>query len=445
METSLGNQLKTTLCDLIRIPSVRGNPEKNAPYGKNTLKALEYMLNLGNEMGFKTVNLDGHAGYIEFGSGEKQLGILCHLDVVPAKTGWETDPFEPVCKDGKIIGRGALDDKGPAVACLYAMKSLKDEGFDPGCKIRLILGLDEESGMECIKHYRKKEPPPDTGFTPDAMFPVIYAEKGILLLKLEGKIPSPTCDKSDKIRLLKVNGGERANMIPARCSYVLEISTGSSNPSVVSETITGIPGHSKDPECGENAISKAMYKLAGIFSEHNSSHVAVDYFSKNIRKDVYGESFGISCSDSGSGKLTCNVGLIELDEKGFSVTLDIRYPVTADKTQIIETVKSKSGPFGVFVKQTTCIPPVNFDPEGDFIKTLLDAYNKTTGKSGVPIYTGGGTYARSIPNIAAFGPVYDPADDVAHQSGEYIRVENLVLCHDIYKDAMRELCKKLLN
>ncbi len=433
-------EITDSLCEIIRIPSVKSTPAENAPFGVETLKALDYMLDLGKRFGFHCVNLDGFAGYIDFpGKSEKQVGILCHLDVVPAKTGWENNPFEPVIQEGEIIGRGTADDKGPAIASLYAMKSLKDEGFIPPCTIRLILGLDEESGSECMEYYKKKEKVPDTGFTPDAKFPVIYAEKGILHITLEGILNSEDY-LSYPVRLKMIKGGERANMIPAECEYSYSITDDSGIVKVINSKSQGKPGHASLPEFGENAISKAIKELNTIFKNDNSYNPFIDFFTDNIGTETDGESFGIGFSDDKSGALTCNVGLIDYSEGIVSCTFDIRYPVSINKDIIVDIIEAKVNKYGLKIKKFTGLDPVYKDPQSDFVQTLLCVYEEVTGTKSNPIAIGGGTYARAIPGIIAFGPNFRPEDDVAHQSGEYMKLDDLFLCYEIYKKAIEKLC-----
>lgn len=182
---SLKDEIIAKTCNLINIPSVSeetNNP--NMPFGKYANKALDYALNLGNKLGFRTKNIDGYCSYIEFGEGDTLLGIIGHLDVVPSGDGWNTPPFEATIKDNKIYGRGAIDDKGPVVASLYAMKAIKDN-MNINCRVRLILGINEEKAWKCIKHYKEVEELPTIGFSPDADFPCIYAEKGICTIYIK--------------------------------------------------------------------------------------------------------------------------------------------------------------------------------------------------------------------------------------------------------------------
>lgn len=489
--SSFEKQMIDSLAGLISIPSVKGNSAPGAPFGVETLRSLEYMLSLGRNMGFSTKNLEGYAGYIEFGEGSKELAVLCHLDVVPAEKGWSTDPFTPVIQDNKIIGRGTNDDKGPAIAVLYAMKALKDEGFLPPCRIRLILGLDEESGSECMAYYRTREKTPDIGFTPDAKFPVIYAEKGILHLTISGVFndenftdkphesglstfsDSPT---APRLSLLSINGGERTNMVPAECTYTFMIPANSKavadsgslsdittdalteksssmhtnsayttngNNTIDSVTVHGKPGHASMPEQGDNAISKAISELYDIYKSINASHPFLDFYKYHIAMETDGKGLGISGSDSLSGALTCNVGLISYSQNILEMTLDIRYPVTFDREMIIGTIGNKINPYGMSIKSHSGLEPIYTDPQSDFVQTLLKVFNETTSQSLSPVAIGGGTYARSMPNIVAFGPNFNVTDDVAHQAGEYMRIGDLFLCSTIYKNAIKELSSNL--
>lgn len=457
MNQSMENELSIdqkemleALKGVVRIPSVKGRAEEGAPFGRETVQALDYMLNLGKNMGFKVCSLDGFAGYIEFGEGSREVAVLCHLDVVPAGEGWAFDPFTPFIRDGKIFGRGTNDDKGPAIATLYAMKSLKDSGYCPPCRIRLVLGLDEESGSECMVHYKKTQAMPQYGFTPDAKFPVIYAEKGILHATLKGTVKKmfPT---AAPVVLLSAKGGERANMIPASCKFTLL-----SNPdlkiiskedvsnlsgSIEMKVITGVPGHASMPEFGVNAISKAMVEIGSLLDASHAVHPFVDFYNKSVGMTTDGSLLGIHCSDKESGSLTCNVGLLDLDADQVSMTLDIRYPVTANSETILALLQSKCAPWGLTVTNVTNTPPLHVGKNSDFVRTLLKIYNGETGEKAEPVAIGGGTYARSIPNIVAFGPNFTHEDDVAHQAGEYMKLKDLFLCCDIYRKALQSLAE----
>lgn len=180
----------SSVCDLITYQSVsiRTN-DSSSPFGKDCSDCLKYFLRLANSLGFKTKNVDGYCGWAEFGDGSELIGIIGHLDVVPAnEEDWKYSPFTPTIDKNKIYGRGAIDDKGPVIASLYAMKAVSDYYNENDIKfnkrVRLIVGLNEEKNWECINYYKEYEEIPKISFSPDADFPCIYAEKGVLSILL---------------------------------------------------------------------------------------------------------------------------------------------------------------------------------------------------------------------------------------------------------------------
>ena len=182
----LDNYELSFLKELIAIRSVGSNPEPGCPYGINSRKALDFFLGKASEEGFITGVIDDKAGFVEFGEGSRMIGIVCHLDIVPEGTGWDTDPFTLTVKNNIMYGRGIVDDKGPACAAFFAMRRLKNEGIIPSSKVRLILGTDEERTCDCVETYASKGEIPDFAVTPDAQFPAIFAEKGILHIRIYG-------------------------------------------------------------------------------------------------------------------------------------------------------------------------------------------------------------------------------------------------------------------
>ena len=174
------------LSQMIKFDSSQKPAEEGKPFGAENARCLDFFLSLASFLGFEVKNYDNYVGEVRYGAGE-DFAVLAHLDVVPAGSGWTHEPFggEVDRENGKIWGRGAMDDKGPALITLYAMKALKDAGFKPKKNIKLIVGCNEESGWACIEHYNKVAKMPETGISPDADFPVIYAEKGIVHLTFE--------------------------------------------------------------------------------------------------------------------------------------------------------------------------------------------------------------------------------------------------------------------
>ncbi|MGZ4107816.1 MAG: Sapep family Mn(2+)-dependent dipeptidase, partial [Tumebacillaceae bacterium] len=200
---------------ILQINSV-GGPESGPgqPFGPGCAAALEYILQLGQEMGFTVKNLDGYAGHIEWGEGDEYFAVLGHLDVVPVGTGWTYPPFGGEIHDGKIYARGAIDDKGPTMAGLFGLKAIKDSGVTLGKKVRVIIGVDEETKWRCMDHYFQHEPKPIGGFAPDAVFPLIYAEKGIMCFDLDKERANI---ETAPVVVRELSGGIRVNMVPDGC------------------------------------------------------------------------------------------------------------------------------------------------------------------------------------------------------------------------------------
>lgn len=433
MEKALFEKLKNSLCEFIRIPSVRGVAEDNALCGKACNDALNYALDLGLKLGFtKAQNLDGLVGYVDVGESEESFGILGHVDVVPAGDGWTKDPFGGVVVDGKIFGRGAMDDKGPIIIIMYAINKLLEEGRVPKKRIRIILGADEETGgnptvtaWESMDRYLLTEKMPDMGISPDADFPVINAEKGILNVKLTIKAPDHVID---------AYGGTAPNIVPNKATMILSCDDGVEDDGIidVEETDTGIKitafgtsAHGAKPYDGDNAILKLLnYGLGND-----------DRF--NCLMNVYGIPLGIKCFDDVSGWLTVNVGTMEKVGDDLVFVLNIRYPVSVKSEDVVEKIKAKWQGKVEVIKDSL---PLYVPKDHYLVKTLLDSYNKVTGESAEPIAIGGGTYARALPLGVAFGIMFPGDVDTMHAPDEYITFENIEKAFEIYYEAIKSIC-----
>lgn len=398
-----------TLSEWISIKSVKADSEACAPFGAGINLMLQKALSDASSMGFKVKNYDNYIGEVIFGDGDDKDGVavLCHLDVVPEGdlSLWKFNPYTLTEESGYLYGRGVLDDKAPAVLCLYALKSLKDEGFLPSKKIKLIFGLDEESGWGCINYYNKVATMPNLGFSPDGEFPVIYAEKGILHVKYEFDLNA---------EILDLKGGDRANVVADFATVKVK---GKNR-----RNFKGVCAHGSTPELGDNAIKKALLYLVkqNLFSEELYEKL----FSGRLFKNVKDES----------GNLTFSPNVIELNKSKINLIVDVRYPVHYTY-QEIEKLLRKVGNFIVVSHHY----PLYQDKDSKLVKTLLNVYNNQLKVKGCPTVTGGGTYARALKNGVAFGPSF--SDGCCHMPNERIKIEDLKLCFSIYKEAIKELSK----
>lgn len=391
------------ISQIIKINSEEGAPADGAPFGKGPREALNFFLSLAQSFGFETHDVDGYAGEVIFGEGE-EFAILAHLDVVPAGSGWTHEPYggEIDYDTRRIWGRGTMDDKGPAIITLYALKALKDAGFKPNRKIKFIVGCNEESGWGCIDYYKKHAHMPDEGISPDADFPVIYAEKGILQLKLMFPVQGK----------FLIQGGERPNMVCDLCKVVVDGKT---------TTFHGKSAHGSTPDKGVNAILPALEFLK----------------LDEIKHMLFENGFGLCDLEDETGKLTFSPNVIERAGNAIFVTVDIRYPATVSVNKVMLPIMTSGIRYQILHEQA----PLYNDINGKLVTTLCSVYNEVTGKNCKPIAIGGGTYARALKNGAAFGPEEEGEENTIHQPNEYITFEKIEKCYKIYKLAIEKLTK----
>ncbi len=426
--------------------SVESEPVEGGPFGEGVKEALEYVVELGGKLGFETKNVEGYAGHVQFGESGDIFAILGHVDVVPEGSGWSIPPFEGGVKDGRIYGRGAVDNKGPVIAALYAMKAVRDAGVVPKNRVRLIVGTNEESGWKGISHYLRVEEMPESGVTPDAYFPMIFAEKGIVNYVISAPITGSALDES---AIIRVKGGDAANMVPADAEAELALSQeevkelvssfSPANETTVSVENTesgtrvlfkGKSAHGSKPEKGVNAISTMVDFLCKIPSVKGECRVYLEAIRDKLGYEQEGLSLGVSGTDRLSGKLTVNLGKILLEPGSASVEINIRYPVMFNEPMIFTQVKESFGGFEVARKNHK--EPLFVSPDSELVKLLQEVYQEMTGQRGDPIAIGGGTYARAIKNAVAFGPLLPGRPEVEHQPDEYIAIEDLMLLARIY-------------
>lgn len=436
------------LKELIKYKSVSEETnEENAPFGEECKKVLEYVLKVAEGMGFKTKNVDGYCGYIEFGKGEEMLGIIGHLDVVPAKVkdGWNTNPFDPVEKDGKIYGRGAIDDKGPVVASLYAMKMVADT-CNVNKRVRLILGLNEEKNWKCMAHYKLNEEHPTLGFSPDADFPCIYVEKGIftayikdyLNLGEDVKVISASCD-NNAINVVpkyaEITLEYYSNDAKERFLNLPEITTTIIDEKTLKMESFGKSAHAAYPDQGENAITKLLLNLP----ENDFSRILNENGFFDIMSPRY---LGGKETIDESGVLTSNIAQIEVRDGKINLGINFRVPVNTSFDFVknnMEKLKLYMPTLEIYLNNVNS--KLYVPKDSYLVKTLTTIFNEETGMDAEPIATGGGTYARAFKNCVAFGAIMPGEEETYHQANEFINIENMIKATKIYARAIYELAK----
>ncbi len=449
-------ELLSELQQLIQIESVldENNATPDMPFGQGPLDALHFMLNKGESAGMRVKNIDHMAGHIEMGEGQELLGILCHVDVVPVGDGWTYPPFEGRIVDGKLFGRGAIDDKGPTIAAWLAMKMVKDSGIKLDKRVRMIIGTDEESGFRCVNRYFEKEEMPTIGFAPDADFPLINAEKGIAHLIFSQKNKA-AADET----LLSFTAGKRINMVPDSAEaklvsvsedgatnfqrFLQENETEGSLTKAQDHYIIAIKGksaHAMEPEKGVNAAVLLAQFLTTELTGNGLTFV--QFIADVFGKDHFGTALTLNYRDEMSGETTLNPGIIKFDANGGTIEVSMRYAVTYSFEEKITAAQQVLAQADFTLDVASDSAPHYIPEEDELVQTLVAVYQKYTNDFSQVLSTGGGTYARVLNKGVAFGMLFPGEADVAHQKDEFVDVENLITAAAIYAEAIVKLASK---
>ena len=429
----------------IQVPSVKDEAAEGAPFGKEVRRMYDMALADCEAEGFVTRGFEGYALDATLpGASEEAIAVLGHLDVVPAGDGWPMDPFAAVREGDRIYGRGTSDDKGPSLCALYAMKAIKEAGVPLKKSIRLILGCDEESGWEDMAYYAEHVGLPEVGFSPDASFPLINTEKAMLHMNFTAPVAK------EGLQVKRMFTGERTNVIPGESMALLvggeELAaqvaayaektglpyTAEVTADGVWVTAEGIPGHSAYPEGRRNAIGMMLllFKALGVQG-------AFATLADAVGLESHGESLGCACQDEVSGPLTCNMGILHLEDGVIFCTLDMRVPITADMDKLAANAKAALPGFTVVHESQK--EPHHVPAESELVSGLLAAYHEETGLPAEPQSTGGGTYAKCLEQGVAFGASFPDDEDLAHQAGEYVYLSKMLMATKIYANALVRL------
>ena len=444
MKIEITNQVKddflASLKTLISYPSVLNEGENGTPFGQAIQDVLEKTLEIAQEMGFQTyLDPEGYYGYAEIGQGEELLAVLCHLDVVPAGDleDWQTPPFEATLKDGWLIGRGVQDDKGPSLAALYAVKSLLDQGLAFTKRIRFIFGTDEETLWRCMNRYNQIEEKADLGFAPDSSFPLTYAEKGLLQVKLHG----PGWEDRP------LQAGRALNVVPDKATYkgerleellpVIEQSGVNYTEETGAVTVLGLSKHSKDAAEGVNAIVGLAESLSLI-----QPHPALLFIADAVGEDATGAALFGEIKDEPSGALSFNIATLSIDEERSEIGIDIRIPVLADKGALVERLTEVAASYQLQYEEFDYVAPLYVPLDSPLVSTLMEVYQEETGDQTPAMSSGGATFARTMENCVAYGALFPDALQTEHQANERAKLDDLYRAMEIYAETIRRLAGK---
>ena len=441
MKIDITNQVKdeflTSLKTLISYPSVLNEGENGTPFGQAIQDVLEKTLEICRSLGFTTyLDPKGYYGYAEIGQGAELLAVLCHLDVVPSgdEADWRTPPFEATIKDGWIFGRGVQDDKGPSMAALYAVKALLDSGVEFKKRVRFIFGTDEETLWRCMGRYNELEETATLGFAPDSSFPLTYAEKGLLQVKLHG----PGSDQLD------LEAGAAFNVVPGKASYQgellepvvagLQAAAFDYEQNDQQVTVLGLPKHAKDAAEGINAIVRLATVLQPL-----QSHPALAFIAEAVGEDATGSRLFGDISDEPSGRLSFNIAGLTLNSEKSEIRIDIRIPVLADKDQLVSQLAEIAGRYQLDYEEFDYLAPLYVPKDSELVSTLMAIYQEKTGDTSPAMSSGGATFARTMPNCVAFGALFPGVEQTEHQANERASLEDLYRAMDIYAETIFRL------
>lgn len=433
------DEMVVKLQELIRIESVADcatDSSEEAPFGQGPLKALRYMMQLGKDKGFKCINYDNKVCQLDFGDEKPDaVGIASHVDVVPAEGAWKFPPYGAEIHEGRIYGRGAVDDKGPAIAAFYAALAIKESGLPLSRSITQIIGTYEEGGsFPCIRHYLDKaERIPSQGIVPDSFFPVCFSEKHFVNLRLTANSDAVSGGR----RLLKsIRGGEAINVVPSYAEAVFSDEKGKPVETVLAE---GITAHASTPRQGKNAIAGLISRLSEQEFEPYNIYTAVKELRDIMGCDTDGRGLGLYCSDE-TGETTSNLGLISYKDGTLTAEANIRLPLSITFQDMRERLEKCFEHRELDFEVSHFLEGFYTDVKRPPAKILMDVYRELTGDvRSQPFANGSGSYARIMKDFIPFGIAMQDEPLQFHVEDEHISIERLVQVAKIYGEALYRL------
>jgi len=453
------NELIEDLKTLIRIDSHKTQALPGKPFGEGPARVLDEAGAMMAKYGLKVTDYDHYVVTGDFGCGDKELDILAHLDVVPVSDEWTvTGPFDPIVKDDRVYGRGSIDDKGPAIAALYAIRAVKELGIPLKKSLRLILGSDEECGSSDLAYYYAREQEAPSTFTPDASFPLINLEKA--------RLSKPAvCDCSGEEntvpRVSSFTTGNPVNIVPATAVFVIAGMTAAQIGQAASSlcgklhvtftaadtqdgvcvTVKGLAAHASTPELGHNAITAALALIEKLPLADCASTRALRGLGRLYpHGDTCGEALGVNMRDDVSGALTMNLGILNLKDGTLSASFDCRAPICATDENLTAVMQKNYQQIGMTMEEGNMTPAHYVPADSPLVQTLLASYEKYFGEKGEPLAIGGGTYVHGLQRGVAFGIEVEGIDNHMHGDDEFVDIEILLRSAKIFADAIVQIC-----
>ena len=419
-------EMQSDLMDFIRIPSVSSDHE-------NVVKALHFALDLAEKYGFETESfLDDQVGMIRMGTGDETLGILTHVDVVPPgdAADWDTDPFEPVIKDNRMYGRGTIDDKGMIVASLYAMRAVRELGLPMYKKVELIMGTQEEVQWVDMDAYVKEYPLPDYGFTPDGEYPICNIEKGNVDQLMEFDVKDET--EPEGLYLKGLDIGIANNVVPGKAKAIL-----SNGEEIVA---SGKAVHSCQPERGNNAIFILKDELKAMGVASNKLMKLLEAVSEDL-SDPFGSKVGLYSEDEYyMGEFVhrnaFSPTIFKAEDGIATLNVNLRFPYGEEAENIRAKLDAWAAKNGGKTVKFSSLPAVFVSKERPFLKVFAEAYEDVSPFENEFTLAYGGSYAKAMPNIVSWAPLFPGEEDTCHEPNEYIDLDNMLMSAEIFAESI---------
>lgn len=420
----------------VNIKSEQETPFPDAPFGLGVKKVLDTAISDGKTEGFFTKDYKVGVVSIAMKDGTPDLGIWVHGDVVPAGEGWSFEPYNAVEYDGRIVGRGAADNKGQLAAIFILLKIFKKMGIDLKYNPALYIGSNEETGMFDVigckdipgaEGFINVATPPKLSLVPDGAFPIGYGGKGNMTVKLRAN--KPLCG-------ITLTAG--TSEAPGKATAVFADGN-------TVETFSP-PVHTAHPDPNGNMITELSRT---VLEKHQlpTYETRIFEFLEKASADTTGSMFGINVETETMTPLTLATYRIENSDSIPEVYVNIRFPIEITTEQICERIDKVASLYGFAISNVNIIhKPYLINPDTPLVKKLNSIANEITGSDKGPYTVGGGTYAHELPNAYVFGSSsnfrpesWDKGRGGAHGIDEVVSLDRLQRAMRIYARALLAL------
>lgn len=454
-EANESRHLVPMLTEVLRFPTHAHDSEAHAAQ-------KEWLMKAARDLGFEARD-EGKVTEIELPGpdGAPVLGLVIHGDVQTAEAdAWSFAPFEGRVENGFVMGRGAADDKGPLIQALLAMKALRETGIPLTHTIRLLVGSEEESSATEMAEYLQSHEPPDYSLVLDSEFPVVVGEKAWDGLALETSL-APRGGTAPRVHVVSIDAGLSPSIVPDRAEVKLRWTDGTSDLTKVAEALQslkmqegtrlvvgagaggelrvvayGRSAHSGvNLTGGRNALVALAYALEGKLPPGGADDIL--HFARVAGQDLYGTGLGITGEDPVWGRYGVNVATVkplESDPSRAVLYINLRRipprngaEMKAHLAGFVDRFNKRTGSAFVLNEELSYFAdePLGFNPNAKIVRRLMDAYARATGTRPKPAISGGGTYAKRIPNAIAFGMWFPGKPYPGHDVDEKISIEDL--------------------